>query len=63
MCSGRDEEGGGWNMLNPLAIGKTSEAINQVHTGDPNVKFGGSPMADLFENRRLLHEMINNMDR
>ena len=62
MCGSRDNEGE-WNMLNPLAIGQTSEAVNQVSAGDPNVKFGGSPVADLFENRRQLSEMINNMDQ
>tara|TARA_R100000808_G_scaffold24642_1_gene57324 strand:+ start:670 stop:855 length:186 start_codon:yes stop_codon:yes gene_type:complete len=61
MCTGKDGEG--FNLLNPLAIGKTSEAIDSVKSGDPTKSFSGSPIADLFENRRKLNEIINNMDR
>ncbi len=58
MCGSRDEDGN-FNILNPLAIGKTSEMIDNVRSGSTKVKYDtSSPVGSLAENRRLLNEML-----
>ena len=54
-------KGDKWNVLNPLTIQKTRDAIDSARTGNPNVKLGGGTFGTMLERNRQLQEQINNL--
>jgi len=50
-----------WNVLNPLQIQKTREAVEASRTGNPNVELGGGTFGSILERNRQLQEQLNKM--
>ena len=50
-----------WNVLNPLQIQKTRDAVEAARTGNPNVELGGGPFGSILERNRQLQEQLNKM--
>tara|TARA_R100000458_G_scaffold21617_1_gene19348 strand:+ start:131 stop:367 length:237 start_codon:yes stop_codon:yes gene_type:complete len=50
-----------WNVLNPLQIQKTRDAIDAARTGNPNVKLGGGTFGSILERNRQLQEEMNKL--
>ena len=50
-----------WNVLNPLQIQKTRDAVEAARTGNPNVNLGGGTFGTILERNRELQEQINNL--
>ncbi len=54
-------KGDKWNVLNPLTIQKTRDAVEAARTGNPNVNLGGGTFGTILERNRELQEQINNL--
>ena len=50
-----------WNVLNPLQIQKTRDAVEAARTGNPNVELGGGTFGSILERNRQLQEQLNKM--
>ena len=50
-----------WNVLNPLQIQKTKDAVEAARTGNPNVELGGGTFGSILERNRQLQEQLNKM--
>ncbi len=50
-----------WNVLNPLQIKKTRDAVEAARTGNPNVELGGGTFGTFLERNRQLQEQLNKM--
>ena len=50
-----------WNVLNPLQIQKTRDAVEAARTGNPNVELGGGTFGTILARNRELQEQINNL--
>jgi len=50
-----------WNVLNPLQIQKTRDAVEAARTGNPNVELGGGTFGSILERNRQLQDQINKM--
>ena len=50
-----------WNVLNPLQIQKTRDAVEAARTGNPNVELGGGTFGTILERNRQLQEQLNKM--
>ena len=50
-----------WNVLNPLQIQKTRDAVEAARTGNPDVELGGGTFGTILERNRQLQEQLNKM--
>ena len=50
-----------WNVLHPLQIQKTRDAVEAARTGNPNVELGGGTFGSILERNRQLQEQLNKM--